>query len=141
TIISTFGQPPSNVSPWGTPDSGSTPAYGQKFVAPIDPWMQYFTFVVRNPNSQPIPFKAYIYKWDTATNAITGPALFTSITMSVPPSGSQFVNMTIVATDVYLNPGDTYIAFFSTIGFTGGLGGSVWSNTSNASYPAGLFEY
>ena len=80
--------PPSNsVQPWGTPTSGSTPTYGQLVIAPAgNPILKTVTFSISNGNLMPIPYQASVYAWNgtVATGtAITGPALFTSATMSV----------------------------------------------------------
>jgi hypothetical protein len=139
TTISTLGQQTTTVQSWGTPDSGSTPTYGESFVAPADPFLQSITFVVRNPNSAPIPFIAYVYQWDGTK--IFGPALFTSSAQAVPPSGANFVNVTVATTDTQLQPGQTYVALFSTIGFSGHLGGSIYGGAPISAYPSGKFEY
>ena len=141
-MISTEGSPNGSVAPWGTPDSGATPTYGQLFVDPAgNPILKSVEFLISNGNSSGIPFKAYVYSWN-GTN-ITGPALFTSGTLSVAPTGSSttFDPVDINNMNVLLTPGDEYVALFSTVGFTGPVDSSAWDLATQASYSSGQFEY
>jgi hypothetical protein len=142
TVIDTTGSLNGSVAPWGTPDSGATPTYGQVFVDPAgNPFLQSMSFRISNGNATAIPFQAYVYNW-TGT-AITGNALFASSPQAVAPTGSSstFANVTVNTTNLQLTPGNTYVAFFSTIGFAGPIDSSAWQLATQASYPQGMFAY
>ena len=139
--------PPANdIRPWGTPASGSTPTYGQLVIAPAgNPILKTVTFSISNGNATAIPYQAFVYAWNgtVATGtAITGPALFTSATMSVPPTGSVTTFVPVTANiNALLTPGVTYAVLFSTIGQPGALGSSQWQTSPAASYTSGKFIY
>ncbi|HEV3120615.1 MAG TPA: hypothetical protein VGY53_01865 [Isosphaeraceae bacterium] len=138
--IDTIASASGPVSPFGTPDSGATPTYGELFVDPAgNPFLQSMTFDVANGGATAIPFQAYVYAWNGTS--ITGSALFTSAAQSIAPSGSTFSLFTVGTGGVALTPGNSYVAFFSTIGFTGPSGSGSMQLAPAASYPAGNFEY
>jgi hypothetical protein len=99
------------------------------------------TFEIQN-TSAPIPFQAYVYRWDTVNNGLTGPAVFSSVPMTVG-TAPGFQAVTVNTGGVALTPGDEYVAFFSTIGDGGPNNGSAaWGLVSNdATYPNGTFEF
>ncbi len=139
--------PPTNdIMPWGQPGSGSTPTYGQLVIAPAgNPILKTVTFSISNGNATAIPYQAYVYAWNGTVvtgTAITGPALFTSAVMNVPPTGGalSFTPIT-VNINALLTPGVTYAVFFSTIGQPGTLGNSHWQTSPLASYTSGKFIY
>jgi hypothetical protein len=140
--VSTLGSINGDIGSWGTPDSSATPSYGEMFVDPAgNPFLQSATFMISNANASSIPYQAYVYSW--TGSAITGSALFTSSPQSVAPTGSvsTFAANTISSMNTLLIPGNSYIVLFSTIGFTGPLGGARWQTATQASYPQGAFDY
>jgi hypothetical protein len=143
--ISTIGTETGPASPWGTPDSGATPTYGQLFADPAgNPFLQSMTFEVSNSGTTAIPFQAYVYQWNGT--AIMGNALFTSSPRSIAPSGGAFSQVTVSTgpPGVLLTPGTQYVAFFSTIGFTGPSGAGAMQLTPIATSPQpgnNSFEY
>jgi hypothetical protein len=112
------------------------------FVDPAgNPTLQSVTFFIGNGNATSIPFQAYVYSW--TGSEITGNALFASAPLSVAPTGGSttFDPVTISGMNTTLVPGQQYVAFFSTIGFTGPIDSSAWQLSTQASYPEGKFLY
>jgi hypothetical protein len=101
------------------------------------------TFEITNVSGGSIPFQAYVYAWDGAE--ITGAALYSSAVLSVPSqAGFQPVSVS-TAGALPLTPGNTYIAFFSTIGDGGsGVGGNwgkIQTPPGDSAYSNGTFEH
>jgi len=65
------------ISPWG--GGGATSIYGQTIKLTDSQYnkLDNFTFYLgTTPDSSPISFDAYIYKWDSTSNKIVGNAVF-----------------------------------------------------------------
>ena len=138
TILSTFSSQDSEIGSFGEPDSGSTPTFGQVFVVPNSPWLQSVTFSIVNPNTTAIPFQMYVYSWDG--NEISGSSLYVSPVQALEPANLyQYVSVQNV--DLRLNPGDTAIAFFSTLGFSGEAGDAWFQTAPDSAYSDGTFAF
>jgi PEP-CTERM motif len=139
-MISTMGPITGTISPWATPDLSPTPTFGQTFVDPADnPFLQSVTFLIGNNSGSAVPFQAYVFNWNGTDT--TGSALFTSAPESAPASVFPFVPVTVNNMNVQLTPGNAYVVVYSTIGFTGPIGGALWDLASAASYPSGEFVF
>jgi hypothetical protein len=139
-FLSTLGQETGPIAPWGTPDSGASPSYGQLFAAPAgNSNLQSLTFEVANSGTTAIPFQAYVYAWNGT--AVTGNPLFVSSPQSVAPSGGSFSQVTVATPNTQLTPGSQYVALFSTIGFPGLSATGSMRLTPLSAYPGGSFEF
>ncbi len=125
---------PSSISPWGT--GGSTPKYGQTFVAPDATTLDSMTFHIDDKGTA-IEFQAYVFEWDEAQFRATGPALFTS--GSAFTTGIDgFAPITVSTGGVSLTESLDYVAFF----FASTPGGASWSFNNDAmSFASGSFVF
>lgn len=140
--ISTLGSENGTVSAFGTPDSGSTPTYGETFIDPAgNGIIQSITFRVNDNNPNPLPFRASVYAYNTVTNMLVGSALYTSTTLSIAPSPNILATVTVSGINTLLTPGNSYIALFSTIGLTGPVGGATYGIAPDGSYTGGTFVF
>jgi len=139
TILSTSGGG-TPISPFGKPNAQT---FGQTFTAPSDNVFQSLTFYLGPAGS--LVFKAYVYSWDANTTRATGSALFTSnpIIGPVGPPGS-FIPVTVFFNSLVLDPGGTYVAFFSSSG-QGTIGEvalqDAWDSPAANQYAGGAFVY
>jgi hypothetical protein len=108
-------------APWGDAPSGNTPTYGQTFLATDSlSVLTSVMFEINNSDSNPffptsaITYRAYVYAWDGQNQDITGQALFASDAMTVTVAPG-FQQVTVQTGTVDLNPGQQYVAFFSTL--------------------------
>lgn len=92
---------------------GPVRTIGQTFTAP-NPYMIDFSFWLEPSTLQ---YKAYVYAWDAASKMIAGPALFTSDVLTGPSGAGMYIEVN-VPTGLGLTSGSSYVAFFSTYGFT-----------------------
>ena len=139
-LVSTFGFENGSASPWGTPDSGATPTYGQAFTVPLGALtLSSVAFKIDNPSANAVPYQAYVYAW-TGTG-ITGGAKYSSAPLSITPTGGVFTVFTVSGINLAVLPGDVDVILFSTIGFTGPADSTVWDTTTQASYSGGKFVY
>ncbi len=119
---------------------GSTPTYGQTFVAPTngDTRLDQFSFWLKPEPA--LHIRGYVFAWDDALDRVSGPALFTSATFS-GPGGSGFQRVDVNTGGVTLVGGTTYVAFLSTLGL-GGSGSIEWEFSSPGNpYADGAFVY
>ena len=139
-VLSTLGKETGPIAPWGTPDSGASPTYGQLFTAPVgNSNLQSLTFEVSSSGGTTIPFQAYVYAWNGT--AVTGNPLFVSSPQSVVTSGGSFSQVTVATPNTQLTPGSQYVALFSTIGFPGSNATGAMQLTPLSAYPGGSFEF
>ena len=104
-----WGTAPENTTVFG---SLFTPAGGQSASRSI-------TFAIQNPTGDTIPFQAFVYRW--TGSGVTGPALFQSAVSSDPSNGNTFDNIKVSLASTgngSLHPGQQYVVFFSTLGFS-----------------------
>lgn len=118
---------------------------GQTVTVPaIDDHLADFTFFIDDYVNELAPgfvkFQAYVYAWDSGTNLITGPALFTSSTISTTNNGglSGLETIQVNTGNLALTPGGTYALLFSALGhFDGIIDASQWRWRSDNPYPGG----
>jgi hypothetical protein len=108
-VISTLADRNNAAGPWSTSFNYTI---GQSFTAPGNR-MVSMSFYINNISGSPFDARAYVYAW-TGTQVV-GPALFVSPTFTVPAGVSTLVTPT---TGLDLVIGDSYIAFYSTLGET-----------------------
>jgi hypothetical protein len=106
----------SNVFPLGKP---LTATYGQTFTVPAtDNVLQSFSFFLRDLTaSNELVFQGYVSRWDTGTNRLTGPLLYSSGTRIGPgPGTGAFTRYDFLTGGLPLVSGEAYIAFLSASG-------------------------
>ena len=139
--ISTIPNATSTINSFGQPSSGSTPTYGQTFVASssLGLFLDSVTFVVANPQTSAVPFQAFVYGWNGT--GITGPALYASSTQQISPNGNSFTPITVDLGGTLLNNGSQYIVFYSTLNNPGSVGGLSFQVAPDSSYAQGTFRF
>src|SRR6185295_6800475 len=100
----------------------------------------FFVSDLQGGSSFPTSFRAYVYAWNGT--AITGPALFTSATLTTDGSFGNMQTFTILTGGITLVSGQSYIAFFSA----SGVGNSIPDNSALGSpltdaYAGGSFFF
>jgi len=139
TVISTTGGG-TPLSPFGKPDAQT---FGQTFTTPADNFLQSFTFYLTAAPS--LTFRAYVFEWDVALGRATGSPLFVSNPI-IGPLGFDlgFIDVPVNVGGMSLNPGNPYVAFFSSSG-QGTLGEialqSAWDSPAANQYSGGAFVY
>jgi hypothetical protein len=139
TVISTTGGG-TPLSPFGKPDAQT---FGQTFTTPTDNFLQGFTFYMTAAPS--LTFRAYVFEWDVALGRATGSALYMSNPI-IGPLGFDlgFIAVPVNVGGLSLNPGNPYVAFFSSSG-QGTLGEialqSAWDSPAANQYSGGAFVY
>jgi hypothetical protein len=132
----------STLFPFGEP---ITATYGQTItVPPTDSVLTSFTFFLDDTLSRPglTKFEAFVYAWDGTKAA--GPALFSSSPMSTTNNAGNdgFETFEIDTGSLTLQPGGTYVLFFSTANFFDGVeDASVSALRTDNPYPGGEFFY
>jgi uncharacterized protein with beta-barrel porin domain len=130
-----------SVNPWGT--SGSTPTYGET-ITPVagQTRLTSFTFELSQTSGTAPQYQAYVYQYNSTTNLITGPALFTSAVLTAP-SGAGFTVITVKTGSLALAVGQQYVLFLSTANLTGQAAAAYkWGQVSNTTaYAGGQFVF
>jgi uncharacterized protein with beta-barrel porin domain len=124
---------------WGVP---STETYGQ-LITPTGSQTNLSGFTFYLAGTFPVNFQAYVYAWNNGTNAVTGPALFTSAVMTAPNTGGSFTPVTINAGATALTPGQQYVLFLTTATAPNPTNGAyVWGSPGSSNpYAGGQFVY
>ncbi len=132
----------STVFPLGEP---TTATYGQTITAPLhDNVLTSFFFFLDDSPIRPgfTAFEAFVYAWDGIK--ATGPALFTSPPMSTTNNAGNdgFETFKIDTGKLSLEPGRTYVLFFTTANlFDGVEDASLAALRTDNPYPGGEFFY
>ena len=87
--------------------------------------------------------QAFVYQWNSATNRIVGPALFTSGTFNFS-AGAGYTAATFNTGTITLTPGQQYVLFLSTSNLQGGAPNSAYrwgALTNNTAIPNGQFVF
>ena len=100
------------LTPWG-PSAFAT--YGQT-ITPSggQTRLQSFTFALQLNGGVPPEYQAFVYQWNTATQRISGPAIFASGQLTAPNNSANFANVTVNTGGVVLTAGLQYVLFFTT---------------------------
>jgi outer membrane autotransporter protein len=127
------------ISSFGLPSDAT---YGQTFTAPSGARkLSSFAFFVDDNFPPPVNFQGFVMAWDGLK--ATGPVLFQSGALSTTDNhgagGFERINVTI-SQGVSLNPGASYVAFFSASNFLG-PGDSRVGVESSGAYPGGGFVF
>jgi len=132
----------SSIDPWGV-TAAATPTYGETITATAGQTkLTSFTFEVAQESGTAPRYQAYVYQYNSATNLITGPALFTSAVFTAP-SGAAFSAVTITTGSLALAVGQQYVLFLSTTNQTGQPAASYkWGQvTTTTAYTGGQFVF
>ena len=129
-----------NIGFFGAPSSGSTPTYGETFVATaaLGLYLSDFTFYFQNNSAGTLAYQAQVYRW--SGSGVIGSALF-STNATIGPTGTSYVPITTQVNDLALLDQTSYIALFTTVNTGGSVGGLRAQNSLDSSYPSGTFEY
>ena len=121
---------------WGS--GANTPTFGQTITPTASQTsLSSFTFYLENQVGPQANFQAYVYQWNNASSAITGPALFTSAIMTAP-GGSSFVPVTISTGNARLVQGQQYVLFFTTLNVSqSGTPAYGFGGLTTSAYPGG----
>jgi outer membrane autotransporter protein len=108
----------SSIDPWGV-TAAATPTYGETITATTGQTrLTGFTFELARESGTAPQFQAFVYQFNTATNLIVGPALYTSGFMTAP-AGTGFAAVTINTGSIALTAGLQYVLFVTTSNTTG----------------------
>lgn len=118
---------------WGNPASPSLgdDTWGQVVAAPTGSVrLSDFTFTIAQTSSSgststaSIPFRAFVYAWDSANNRATGPALFTSAPLA---TGTTFpLPITINTGNTVVTAGSQYVLAISSSGLQAGAANTIY---------------
>jgi uncharacterized protein with beta-barrel porin domain len=131
-----------SINPWGV-TAAATPTYGETITATAgQSRLTGFTFELSQQSGTAPQYQAYVYRYNSATNLITGPALFTSGVFTAP-SGAAYTAVTISTGSLALAVGQQYVLFFSTTNQTGQPAASYkWGQLTNTTtYAGGQFVF
>ena len=140
---STIGAPGgSEVRTWGV---GNTPYYGQTITTPSANLLDQFSVWLGRTSplsSTPTPsidFNAYVYAWNSATNTVSGAALYTSaLTNHSATDATPFTRYDFATGGLNLAPGGMYALI---LGVAGGSGGIYMESTTGDEYTGGDFIF
>jgi uncharacterized protein with beta-barrel porin domain len=129
----------SSLTFWGVTN---TKTYGQTITStPGQTRLSGFTFELNQLAGGPTDYQAFVYRWDPATQRITGSALFSSGVMTVSGTGG-FTPVSINTGNVALTPGQQYVLFLTTTTVPQGGGKSFgWGRVANTAYAGGNVVY
>ena len=128
------------IGSFGSVSSGSTPTYGQTFVATaaLGLYFKDFTFYFQNSGSTALQYQAQVYAWNGT--GITSPALF-STSASLAPTGQAYAAILTDGNDLLLQDQASYIALFTTINSGGTIGSLQTQTVADSTYAGGRFQY
>lgn len=90
-----------------------------------------FTFYLgTTPNSSPISFDAYIYKWDSTSNKIVGNAVFEQKNLLATTNNTNFTPITVNTENTKLESNQDYVIFLSSLDYS--LNPSLYWRTGEA---------
>jgi hypothetical protein len=139
TIVSSSQS--SSTQPWGVNEDS---VYGQTLNAPVDLYLDSFTFFLGPPASGTvnIQYEADVYAWNTTTNEASGSALYVSPLQSYTSSSTQLTYTPVTFfPEVSVTSGDEYVLFITTAGLQGGQAASAISVGSGTEYTEGTFVF
>ena len=128
------------ISSWGVTN---TATYGQTFTATASQTrLSSFTFELSQQSGTAPQYQAFVYRFDSATNRIVGPALYTSGVVTAP-TGAAFTPVTFNTGNITLTAGQQYVLMLSTSNQQPQANASYrWGAlTNNAAVPNGQFVF
>ena len=119
------------ISSWG--GGWATSIYGQTIKLTDRQYnkLDNFTFYLgTTPDSSPISFDAYIYKWDSTSNKIVGNAVFEQKNLLATTNNTNSTPITVNTENTKLESNQDYVIFLSSLGYS--LNPSLYWRTGEA---------
>ncbi|MCS4295440.1 hypothetical protein M2375_003683 [Comamonas sp. BIGb0152] len=125
------------INSFGVPN---TATYGQTITAPATPATLRAFDVRINPQGIAVPFKFYVYEWDSVNKRATSGQLYASAVQTMQ-AVDEFQTYGVSGLNISLEPGKQYVLFASVSETSGPNSNTFWASVADGSYAGGRFVY